>query len=226
VDKYLKDYLPYVYAKFPFIAQKDIDRIITFGLKLFIKATMSNVWVIFTSGMFFISSAKMYKLYYNFDRYMYVYKNALRKKLRFLLTLRKYPYDGYYYFYMNKKQYEAFLEENKSAILSNKRNKLNKKPYVYRNITMFKYQDELWAKSFPCKNVFRYPIEDSTIYENKNSVYCKELKTSKVEQILSLKKSMRSWNLIRYSIYDYKIKNYKIDERGKWKHKQTSLIKD
>lgn len=219
MDKITKDYLPYVYAKYPFIAQQDIDNIINFGLKIFILAIMKNLWVTLCSKTFFISTADYWTMSNNVLKYVNEYKNALAKKIRFLNNLRKFPYDGYYYFYMNKDSYKKFLEENKLSIAYNKKkNTINKKPLIYRNIRMFKYKEECWAKSYPCKHIFRYPITDSSIYENKAYLTEEQLITCKVQEVFRGRKP-RKWNSIRYNVHDYAIKYYRINKLDKWRLK-------
>lgn len=219
MDKYVEDYLPYVYAKFPYVAQKDIDNIIQYGLKSFIKLALSNAWICITSGAFYITTAALSLVHTNVFKYLHYYKNVLARKIRFLSKLRNYPYDGYYYFYMSQKNYDAFVAENKAALRSYTANSsLYKKPLTFRNIKLFKYKDECWAKSYPCKYIFRYPIKDASIYENKDVILEEEFTTTKVEKVYHARKA-RKWNFIRYNHYDYGIKKYKMTKLDKWQKK-------
>lgn len=225
ISKGFSHYLPYIYIKFPFVSQSDIYKILRFGWFNLKKLTLNNILLYFKGELVSIKSVVPKKYYGNIITYDYKYRDTLLKKIAYLIRLRKLPYDGYYYFYMSNPKYREFLKENKENIKYNKKYPLKEqKKYLYRNITLYKFYDLVWLKSWPKRNIFRYPIADETITNSTEKIFCETLETSKIESICDQSRH-NNYKTIKYSTTDYQVKNYKIEKNDIWRHKHTNSIR-
>jgi hypothetical protein len=106
------------------------------------------------------------------------------------------PWDGYYYFGLNRPQYEIYLNQK------NKRGR-PKKHFDYGNVILYKYFDECNLRNSGSVAIFKIPLYSDFGL----SLYKQNFKTDKAE--LVLEREPLTFKDILISNYDYQfVKDY------------------
>ena len=134
--KTVKDYIPQLKEKFPYLSERDIRKIVEYGWRMIyrytiygcdinIKSNSNNFW--FYLGYLTRDSVKHYNYYIN----------KLRKKFRILYhsKYKKKDWDGYYYIGLTESELEDF--DRSLNRVGRKR-----KHYTFKNKVMYKIEDE------------------------------------------------------------------------------------
>lgn len=167
--KTIDDYVDKLHEKYPIISEKDIRRIIKFGWR---SIYLANIY----GGDVCLKNSKLW-FYIGYLRrdplkhYEY-YVKKLALKLRVLYKRKKIQWDGYYYFALNDKQYENYLQQKK------KRGR-PRKYFNYGTVMLYKIRGECELKNHSCKYIFKVSYDVDIGY----TMLKKDYKTDKAELI-------------------------------------------
>jgi hypothetical protein len=115
------------------------------------------------------------------------------------------PWDGYYYFGMNRNQYNEYLDQK------NKRGR-PKKHFKYGNIILYKYFDECNLRNSGAVAIFKVALQSDFGL----SLYKPDFETDKAE--LVLEREPLTFNDVLTSNYKYQY----ITDYTKWKKKKDN----
>lgn len=169
-DKKTSDYYDVVHSLFPDISITDIKRIINFGWRSYY---LHNSY----GGDVFIQDKDIwcYTGFLKKDglRHFYYYIKKTCVKLRVLYKRYKIKWDGYYYFALNNKAYDEYLNQR------NKRGR-PKKNFKFKNVFLYQILDECKLVESEKKYIFRIPYLATVNFRH----YLPELITDKAELII------------------------------------------
>ena len=184
--KYVKDYYEELYEKFPMLNKKEIQKIVNYGWRQVylinsyggdLCITDQNFWCFF--GRLTKDSIK------HFDTYI----RKLTVKLRVLYKRTKQKWDGYYYFALTDRQYEA---------LNLKKMGRPKKHLNYGNQILYKILDECKLRNFHRRYIYRVPF----LINGNLTYYAPNFKTDKAE-LIEVREPQKFKDILT-SNYDYK----------------------
>lgn len=168
--KSIKDYYEEVYAAFPLVPKKDVERILNYGWKLLylynvyggdtlIKDDNKNKY------LFYIG-----ELTYNSLKHFKYYIKKMSVKLRVLYNKNKTKWDGYYYFALSQAQYDNYLSQ------INTRGR-KRKTFEFGCIKLYKLLKECKINEYNKEYFFRVPYIVDLGFSKLETNY----KTSKAE---------------------------------------------
>lgn len=185
--KTIQDYYQQLFDLYPDVPKGDIKRIMLYGLKSFMMHNNYGADVLIQNPHIWIYSGKLMSdsiRYYNYYRLKMIIKLRINYK-RFQI-----PWDGYYYFALQKNQYQNYLAQK------NKRGR-PKKHFNYGNVILFKRYDECMLRYPNSYAIFKITFNSNLGY----SLYKHDFKTDKAE--LVLEKSPMTFKDILTSNYRY-----------------------
>ena len=98
------------------------------------------------------------------------YRIKLSRKIRLRHMWMKKEWDGYYYFGLYQKQYDAYLAQQ------NKRGR-KRKTFTFNNVFLYKLEDDCLVRNPATVAIFRYPMTLPTKFK----LYLSTLVTDKAE---------------------------------------------
>ena len=139
------------------------------------------------------------------DKYFEYYKRKMIIKLRINHKRLEIPWDGYYYFGLNKTQYEEYLKQK------NKRGR-PKKYFKFGNVILYKYFDECNLRNSSAVAIFKISLH----LDFGLSLYKPNFESDKAELILE--RNPLTFKDILISNYKYQF----ITDYTKWKKKKNN----
>lgn len=146
--KKVQDYYDQLFELYPDIPKRDIKRIMQFGLKSFLMHNNYGGDVLLQSPSLWLYCGKLIKDSIKFFEY---YRRKMIIKIRINHKRLNIPWDGYYYFGLNKLQYDLYLEQK------NKRGR-PKKHFKFGNIVLYKYFDECNLRNSGAVAIFKVSL--------------------------------------------------------------------
>ena len=142
------DYIDQVREKFPTLSKGEINTVLKYGFRMFASLNMSGLDTFHRNFNFVAYVGKFFNdglTFYHYWRLKY------KKKLRYLYRKKKTIYDGYYYFGLTEKEYQAYLAQINTK--GNRRQKFYF-PYVYgykikEEAFLDRYRRYFFKVSFP-----------------------------------------------------------------------------
>lgn len=167
--KTVNDYYEEIRKLWPRLPEKDLIRILNFGLK---SLYLHNSY----GGDTFIKD-KDFLCYIGYLRnnsiaHFHYYIKKLAIKIRVLYKRRKINWDGYYYFGLTNDQYEKYLSQKKSKGRP-------RKWFDFGQVKLYKIYDECYIKEFNNRYIFRVPYKS----ELGMTLFYKEYRSSEAELI-------------------------------------------
>lgn len=201
--KKVQDYYDRLFELYPTIPQRDIKRIMQYGLKAFLLHNNYGGDVLIQSPTLWLYCGKLMK---DSIKYFQYYVRKMIIKIRINHKRLQIPWDGYYYFGLTKHQYELYL------LQKNKRGR-PKKHFDYGNTVFYKYFDECNLRN--CGGVAIFRISFNTDFGA--SLYKQNFKSDKAELILE--RQPLTFKDILLSNYKYQY----ITDYTKWKKKKKNV---
>ena len=200
--KKVQDYYEQLYELYPDVPKQDIKRIMQFGLKSFLLHNNYGGDVLLQSPTMWLYCGRLMK---DSIKYFEYYKRKMIIKLRINHQRLEIPWDGYYYFALNKNQYEEYLKQK------NKRGR-PKKYFKFGNIILYKYFDECNLRNSNCVAVFKISLHSDFGL----SLYKPNFESDKAQLILE--RNPLTFKDILISNYKYQF----ITDYTKWKKKKDN----
>ena len=200
--KKVQDYYEQLYELYPNVPKRDIKRIMQFGLKSFLLHNNYGGDVLLQSPTMWLYCGRLMK---DSIKYFEYYKRKMIIKLRINHKRLEIPWDGYYYFALNKPQYEEYLKQK------NKRGR-PKKHFKFGNIILYKYFDECNLRNSSCVAIFKI----SLYIDFGLSLYKPNFETDEAQLILE--RNPLTFKDILISNYKYQF----ITDYTKWKKKKDN----
>lgn len=144
----IADYVDKVHEKYPKVPLSDIKKILRYGWNQFLSYNRLGCDINICTDEFYLLSGripikrlKQYKLY----------QHKLARKLRVMFMKKHMKWDGYYYFCINRREYEEeYLPQVKKPEGIHER-------ITFHNVKLYKLQDECKAQHTYPKYMFRVP---------------------------------------------------------------------
>ena len=200
--KKVQDYYEKLYELYPDVPKRDIKRIMQFGLKSFLLHNNYGGDVLLQSPTMWLYCGRLIK---DSIKYFEYYKRKMIIKLRINHQRLEIPWDGYYYFALNKTQYEEYLKQK------NKRGR-PKKYFKFGNIILYKYFDECNLRNSSCVAIFKISLHSDFGL----SLYKPNFETDEAQLILE--RNPLTFKDILISNYKYQF----ITDYTKWKKKKDN----
>ena len=200
--KKVQDYYEQLFELYPDVPQRDIKRIMQFGLKSFLMHNNYGGDVLLNSPTMWLYCGKLMK---DSIKYYEYYRRKMIIKLRINHKRLNIPWDGYYYFGLIQSQYDRYLQQKNSRGRP-------KKHFDFGNIVLYKYFDECNLRNNGAVAIFRITFQADFGL----SLYKPNFKTDKAELILEREPLI---------FKDILISNYKyqfITDYTKWKKKKKN----
>lgn len=142
----VRHYVDKLQEKFPILSKSEINKICTYGLKLFAYANRQHCDVLLCNNrddVYAVFCGKIYLDQNKFWRYWYM---KWRMRERLLFRLKRVEWDGYYYIGVGYKEHEELMSQRKTK--------------HFRNVYPVKVLSELYHERW-CKHIWRipYPID-------------------------------------------------------------------
>lgn len=147
---YAEKYYKQIQERFPYLSEKQIDKIVKYGLRSFFAHNKLGADVLLKSNYY---TAYVGKLFNKMDLFAYYYNIKMKFKLRIKHKRSKTPFNGKYYFGMNEEQYQFYFGKRK-----NKQKKIR-----FEWLRIYKLFDELAL--YKPKYVFEFDYEDVGYYK-------------------------------------------------------------
>lgn len=196
-QKTINDYYEQIFKEFPTISKSDIKRILQFGYKSFYLHNSYGCDVVAEKGKFWLYCGRLCKD--SLQHFIY-YQKKLKNKLRVLYKRNKVPWDGYYYFALDQKKYDAYKAQKK------KRGRPRKK-FKFKNIMIFKLYDECVLFRTNGVAIFRLPMITDIGFTH----FYYDLETDKAELVTEKEHTKMKDIMPYYHDYDLiKYKKYKL----------------
>lgn len=171
--KKIKDYYEQMYAKYPDVPKKDINRILNYGWKQYYLFNSYGGDVIINDQTFWMLCGSLtVNSLKHFNRYI----RKLSTKLRIFYKRKKVPYDGYYYFALSEKQYQS-IQPIKGKAGPKKRH------ICYGNQVLYRIKDECIIRVYNRPYIYRVRY----LIPSKFSLYYPNFTTDKAELVEVLK---------------------------------------
>lgn len=177
-----------MFAKYPDIPKRDIKRILQFGWKSWYLHNSYGGDVLVASPSLWFYSGRLMKDSLKWFQY---YKRKMKIKLRVIYKRKKIEWDGYYYFALTTKQYQAYLDAQHTGRGRPKKN------FIFNHVFMYKIFDECSVLESSCVAIFRIP----STWDRGFCFYTPKLKTGEAELILT--RNPLKFKEILLSEYDY-----------------------
>ena len=168
--KKVQDYYQQLFELYPDIPQRDIKRIMQFGLKSFLMHNNYGGDVLLNSPTMWLYCGKLMK---DSIKYYEYYRRKMIIKLRINHKRLNIPWDSYYYFGLIQSQYDRYLQQKNSRGRP-------KKHFDFGNIVLYKYFDECNLRNNGAVAIFRITFQADFGL----SLYKPNFKTDKAELIL------------------------------------------
>ena len=200
--KKVQDYYEELFALYPDVPKRDIQRIMQFGLKSFLMHNNYGGDVLLNSPSMWLYCGKLMK---DSIRYYEYYKRKMIVKVRINHKRLNIPWDGYYYFGLTQDQYEQYLNQK------NRRGR-PKTHFKYGNTVLYKYFDECNLRNSGAVAIFKVTFQTDFGL----SLYKPNFETDKAQ--LVLEREPLSFKDILSSNYKYQF----ITDYTKWKKKREN----
>lgn len=200
--KKVQDYYDKLFEIYPDVPQRDIKRIMQYGLKSFLINNNYGADVLLQSPTMWLYCGRLMN---DSIKYFEYYKRKMIIKIRINHTRLNIPWDGYYYFALYQNQYEEYLKQK------NKRGR-PKKNFKYGNIILYKYFDECNLRNSSAVALFKITFHSDLGL----SLYKPNFETDKAQIILE--RNPLSFKDILISNYKYQF----ITDNTKWKKKKNN----
>lgn len=159
--KQVSDYVDVVQEKFPFLTKQEINKILTYGMKMYAFANNQHADVLF------IDSSKDHhhvahtgELGYDSYKHYFRWLTKWRMKERVLYRLLNKEWDGYYYIGLNDEQHEKIKRQRKTKVFKNVYlTKILKELYHNKLIT------HIWKVPYPADCGFKFFVNKLTSSE-------------------------------------------------------------
>lgn len=146
--KHIQDYYSEICKLFPDVPEEDIKSILTFGFKsLYLHNSYGGDTLIRSSKFWMFCGFLTKKPFTFFEQY----KKKMCIKLRVLFKKKKRPFTGQYYFALDDKQYEDYMNQH------NKRGR-PKKSFLFKRVMLYKLREECELRQSCKRYVFRIYI--------------------------------------------------------------------
>ena len=142
---YAEKYYKQIQERFPYLSEKQIDKIVKYGLRSFFAHNKLGADVLLKSNYY---TAYVGKLFNKMNLFAYYYNIKMKFKLRIKYKRSKVPFNGKYYFSMNEEQYQFYFGKGK-----NKQKKIK-----FERLRIYKLYDELAL--YKPKYVFEFNHSD------------------------------------------------------------------
>ena len=200
--KKVQDYYEQLFELYPDIPQRDIKRIMQFGLKSFLMHNNYGGDVLLNSHTMWLYCGKLMK---DSIKYYEYYRRKMIIKLRINHKRLNIPWDGYYYFGLIQSQYDRYLQQKNSRGRP-------KKHFDFGNIVLYKYFDECNLRNNGAVAIFKITFQADFGL----SLYKPNFKTDKAELILE--REPLTFKDILASNYKYQF----VTDYTKWKKKKKN----
>ena len=142
---YAEKYYKQIKERFPYVSEKQIDKIIKYGLRSFFAHNKFGGDVLLKSNYY---TGYVGRLFKNMNLFALYYNIKMRLKLRIKYKRSKTIFDGKYYFSLNKAQYNSLFGKNKHK----------HKTVKFEKLRIFKLYEEciLYKPDY----VFEFPYKD------------------------------------------------------------------
>lgn len=180
----VNDYVAAVHAKHPDLPEKEVKRILVYGLKMITQYVIAgNDICIKNNNFFFLIGEWRINLLCLFNYYC----KKLATKIAYMYKRLYKPWDGYYYFALTENQFQEYLKQSK------------RKTKTFNHVFLYKILDECKVVYHDRPYIFRL-AEDRTKRTRK---YYKEIKTRNAELIIQrdpmkMKDVMTAYNKFKY----------------------------
>lgn len=146
---YAEKYYKQIQERYPYLSEKQIDKIVKYGLRSFFAHNKFGADVLLKSHYY---TAYVGKLFNNMDIFALYYNIKLKLKLRIKYKRSKQQFNGKYYFGLKKDKYEELFGKTK------KKNKVLR----FEKLSIFKLYDECLLHK--PDYVFEFSHEDDKFY--------------------------------------------------------------
>lgn len=113
----IDDYIEELHEQFPEVTEKQIKKIMVYGLKMMLQY--------FKRGMDIIVDARKLiyfgRMYKNGISWFKHYSTRLSRKIRYMFKRRRLSWDGYFYFGVKEDKYLEYLKQNRRKVKTFKR---------------------------------------------------------------------------------------------------------
>lgn len=200
--KKVQDYYEQLFELYPTIPQRDIKRIMQYGLKSFLQHNNQGGDVLINNNNIWLYCGKLMK---DSLKYYEYYRRKMITKIRINHKKFQIPWDGYYYFGLTRNQYNKYLDQK------NKKGR-PKKYFTFDTVVFYKYFDECNLRNSGGVAIFRIPLYGDFGL----SMYKENYTTDKAELILE--RDPLTFHDILTSNYDYQY----VTDYTKWKKKKQN----
>ena len=200
--KKVQDYYEKLFELYPDVPKRDIQRIMQFGLKAFLMHNNYGGDILLHSPSMWLYCGKLMK---DSVKYFEYYKRKMIIKLRINHKRLEIPWDGFYYFGLNRAQYEEYLNQK------NRRGR-PKKHFKYGNVVLYKYFDECNLRNSGSVALFKIPLH----LDFGLSLYKPNFESDEAE--LVLERDPLTFKDILASNYKYQF----VTDYTKWKKKKDN----
>lgn len=188
--KRIQDYYDQIQEMYPDVPMHDIKKILQFGWKSLYLHNSYGGDVIIRDENVFIYFGSLMKDSIKWFTY-YKRKLATKIKVLFLRRNKNIPWDGYYYFAINKKEEQKYFD-------SIKKRGRPKKWFTFGPIILYKIKEECIVREAECGLIFRVPYgADLGLH-----IFKRKFKTDSAEVILQRSNKFKDL-LITNNEYEY-----------------------
>lgn len=147
---YAEKYYKQIQERFPYLSEKQINKIVKYGLRSFFAHNKLGADVLLKSNYY---TAYIGKLFNKMDLFAYYYNIKMKFKLRIKYKRSKTPFNGKYYFSMNEQQYQEHFGKKK----------MKQKKIRFEWLRIYKLYDEIAL--YKPKYVFEFEHPDVGFYK-------------------------------------------------------------
>lgn len=108
---YAEKYFKQVQERFPYLSEKQIEKIVKYGLRSFFAHNKLGADILLKSNYY---TAYIGKLFNKMNLFAYYYNIKMKLKLRIKHKRKRRPFNGRYYFSMNEEDYQKYFGPRKS----------------------------------------------------------------------------------------------------------------
>ena len=152
---YAEKYFKQVRERFSYLSEKQIEKIVKYGLRSFFAHNKLGADVLLKSNYY---TAYVGKLYNNMTLFSYYYNIKMKLKLRIKHKRKKLPFNGKYYFSMNEEDYQKYFgyrkpKQRKIKFEKLRIYKLYEELALYKPAYIFEFEHEDVGYSKRLKNI-------------------------------------------------------------------------
>lgn len=124
---YAEKYYKQIKERFPYLSEKQIDKIVKYGLRSFFAHNKLGADILLKSNYY---TAYVGRLYNKMDLFARYWAFKMRIKLRIKYRRSKVPFNGKYYIPLTQEEYNKYFPRN------------GRKKFVFNNVTIYKLYEE------------------------------------------------------------------------------------